>query len=371
MKKPSNNCILLIVIVIVSGVDCNILTTIIEENPQFRMICKRLNDNCYEDKECCSLNCKRSFYFFRGYCDMDKTILSSAKYMVPPQIIHDFCSYHKQNDNAIKDRIHRQFYISAAHSILPPNTKILVSTKYRQVVVTINDLPAKTNNTLELSDEAALQLGITQEGIIPCDVEVLVSENIILVLDVSCDSENVTAQIEDNPKPPEVCKNLNEDCYESNECCSQYCQQTLKNFRGYCELDKTTLASIGNITMGPRIFPDHCFFYKQNNSLIKESLFKRFDLNAAHSVLLPRTRVLVSSLHREVVVTISDLPATTNDTLELSEEAALQLGVTEEGTIPCSLEILLPTPSPISYMKNIIFFAPLFAFTFGLWIYHI
>lgn len=108
---------------------------------------------------------------------VSKNIFIFFFYFMITIVYHDMCSFHKQNDSKIKDYVYEKFGVNAASAYISPHTKVVVSSKYRQVTLTINDQRAQTNNTLELSEEAALYLGINREGIVKCDVQVLIPEN--------------------------------------------------------------------------------------------------------------------------------------------------------------------------------------------------
>lgn len=73
--------------------------------------------------------------------------------------------------------------INAAHESLPPYTLIRLTHKDRgyTIIVTINDRVPKTNGTiLDLSNGAAKKLGINDGEIIPCKIELVKSESVVI-----------------------------------------------------------------------------------------------------------------------------------------------------------------------------------------------
>lgn len=98
-------------------------------------------------------------------------------------------------------------------------------------------------------------------------------------------------------------------------------------------------------------------------------MFNRFNINAAHSKLLPYSKVKVLLYKKFVTVTINDLPQNPDDmVLYLSKEAADELGITEDGiTVPCNIEILNEDILE-SYIICFLIFSPIFILTFIAWL---
>lgn len=72
--------------------------------------------------------------------------------------------------------MYSKFGVSAAHFNLPPNTKLaLYQTEFgytHYITVTVNDeVPSKLGTILDISEEAAAQLGIENEGVFSCLIE--------------------------------------------------------------------------------------------------------------------------------------------------------------------------------------------------------
>lgn len=63
----------------------------------------------------------------------------------------------------------KKYRVNAAHATLPHNTMVEVTYNNKTINLTINDRFKKKNNVLlELSEEAAKDLGIEHEGLVPC-----------------------------------------------------------------------------------------------------------------------------------------------------------------------------------------------------------
>lgn len=83
------------------------------------------------------------------------------------------CEYHKQSNINRTTHLNNEFgYLNAAHQILPPYIQIKVIHEKSSIIVTINDLIPKTNETLlDLSQDAANLLNINHEGFVPCEIQ--------------------------------------------------------------------------------------------------------------------------------------------------------------------------------------------------------
>lgn len=88
------------------------------------------------------------------------------------------CEYRIPKNVTNVYNVFREFGVSAAHPTLPADTLVEVSVGQETALVTINaDRQSKTGVLLELSPEAAAELSITREGLVPCTVHVPIFEN--------------------------------------------------------------------------------------------------------------------------------------------------------------------------------------------------
>ncbi|XP_022170088.1 uncharacterized protein LOC111033591 isoform X2 [Myzus persicae] len=164
MKKPLLVLIALISIINISGLTCNVLET---------LLCKNLNDICYNDEDCCSKYCLKSFQWFYGACQQRSL---EFDFDSNPTGI---CEFHMQTDESDIDYLNNEFdVVNAAHNSLPPYTLIKVSHGGRRIVITVNDRIPRTNGTLlDLSNEAALMLRIKNDESVPCTIEKVIHHN--------------------------------------------------------------------------------------------------------------------------------------------------------------------------------------------------
>lgn len=88
--------------------------------------------------------------------------------------------YNKTHDPKFAKYQYRSFGVNAKHSKFSPGTIVEVTYKKTRALIQINNVPLNSTNKdiiLELSDEAAQELGIKNEGIVPCTVQVSLYEN--------------------------------------------------------------------------------------------------------------------------------------------------------------------------------------------------
>lgn len=91
------------------------------------------------------------------------------------------CSYRRSRDNEINtprndSLITHKFNdtINIANSKLPLDTRLKISYNNKTIVAIINDQNTKENETIvELSEVAAFNLDIKQEGTVPCEIKIL------------------------------------------------------------------------------------------------------------------------------------------------------------------------------------------------------
>ncbi|KAL4096863.1 hypothetical protein QTP88_021741 [Uroleucon formosanum] len=158
MKKP---LLALILIINISGITCDALET---------LLCKNVNDKCYDDTDCCSQYCFKSFKWFNGACKLQSLEYNSDSNPIDQKGI---CEFHMQTDENEIDYLNNEFdIVNAAHNSLPPYTLIQVSHDRKTIVITINDRIPRTNGTLlDLSNEAALKLQIKSDESVPCETK--------------------------------------------------------------------------------------------------------------------------------------------------------------------------------------------------------
>lgn len=88
------------------------------------------------------------------------------------------CSYNVPKNKTLSKLKYQEFGINAAHSVLPPNTRVEVTYNDKTVLATINDLaPEPAGAILELSKEAANVLDIFHDSIVTCKVDLPVIQN--------------------------------------------------------------------------------------------------------------------------------------------------------------------------------------------------
>lgn len=88
--------------------------------------------------------------------------------------------YNKTHDPKLARYQYRSFGVNAQHSKFPPGTIVEVTYKRTSALIQINNNPLNSTDkdiVLALSDEAAQELGIKDEGIVPCTVQVSLYEN--------------------------------------------------------------------------------------------------------------------------------------------------------------------------------------------------
>lgn len=89
-------------------------------------------------------------------------------------------------------------------------------------------------------------------------------------------------------------------------------------------------------------------------------MYKRFGVNAAHRKLPPMTRVEVTVGRRDnkILIAINDRPLDSGDgvVLELSEQAAEELDIDEEGMVGC--EIYVPVLDNYPNVARALYYLP-------------
>ncbi|XP_060878412.1 uncharacterized protein LOC132950839 [Metopolophium dirhodum] len=167
MKKP---LLALILIINISGITCDALET---------SLCKNVNDICYNDEDCCSQNCFKSFKWFSGACKPQSSKFYSDS---NPKDQKGICEFYMQTDESEIDYLNNEFdTVNAAHNTLPPYTLIKVSHDRRTIVITVNDRIPRTNGSLlDLSNEAALMLQIKNYQSVPCKIEKVIHRSTVL-----------------------------------------------------------------------------------------------------------------------------------------------------------------------------------------------
>ncbi|XP_025197748.1 uncharacterized protein LOC112596336 [Melanaphis sacchari] len=143
------------------------------------------------------------------------------------------------------------------------------------------------------------------------------------------------------------CADFGDRCLANSDCCSDNCRFTGNPHTSFCLESK-------NITQHPRIEKGFCFYNSSLNKNESNNAFVMYGINAAHSLLLPYTQVELSYGNKTIDVTINGFEKKSNETLlEISREAALQLGIEKNGEFPCSIKVNVPEPN-YSSLKKII-----------------
>lgn len=84
-------------------------------------------------------------------------------------------------------------------------------------------------------------------------------------------------------------------------------------------------------------------------------MYSSYGFNAGHALLLPGTKVEVTHDHKKLLLTISSIRPTSNDsTLELTREAATVLGIKAGDNVDCIVKISTVDPS-YNYLPPVIF----------------
>ncbi|VVC31879.1 RlpA-like protein, double-psi beta-barrel domain [Cinara cedri] len=169
-------------------------------------------------------------------------------------------------------------------------------------------------------------------------------------------------------KPLGECKALDQICEDDQSCCSRYCLKPFLSIiwtKGICYTPAPTINDETYINAHAGI----CEFYKETDPKEIQYLNTEFNvLNAAHLSLPPYTRVEVWHNKYSVIVMINDrLPRSNGTLLDLSNEAAEQLGVAQEGFLSCRIQRI--TANLI--IRRILFTAPIVVVIFGMVIYAI
>lgn len=85
----------------------------------------------------------------------------------------------------MNNKQYRPFGINAGHATLLPGTIVEVTYNNAKEFVTIkHHLVNRDDIILDLNTEAALVLGITKEGVVPCSVRVPFMENHVFIKDI-------------------------------------------------------------------------------------------------------------------------------------------------------------------------------------------
>lgn len=185
-----------------------------------------------------------------------------------------------------------------------------------------------------------------------------------------------------------ICKPVGNKCTENSECCSNDCKLMVsffKYFSGYCNEPQQFLYDLYNesvpidcnhiiytnsiptknnffylLTIIVDFLLNTCAYFKENDTKIRDELFKKFNINAAHGTLRPNSLTEVLYNNKTAYVTISDRKPRINGTyLELSEAAAKELGIEEEGLVKCQIIIPYTIKELLcTYSKLAVFFLP-------------
>ncbi|XP_060842630.1 uncharacterized protein LOC132922903 [Rhopalosiphum padi] len=156
MKKFSVVSIALFVIFTISGLNST---------------CTGDFERCLNHTDCCSGKCLMTGYIHNRICletsSIDQTKIQKGK-----------CSYYKPEDEKLDRHMSQSFGLFASHPLLPTNS--MVEVKHNDKVITVRIthqyVENKNNSILELSRDAAKELGIETEGLFDCNLQLVTSE---------------------------------------------------------------------------------------------------------------------------------------------------------------------------------------------------
>ncbi|XP_060878114.1 uncharacterized protein LOC132950610 [Metopolophium dirhodum] len=154
MKTSLVITIALFTIVTISEISCN-------------ETCMKFNDKCVDDSDCCSNNCYMAGNVNDRFC-MDPVNTTAAV-----KVEHGLCSYNSSFHEESSDDTFKFLGLNAAHAILPIGSEIkLTNTANNKTIdILINNYLQPNNETLlQLSKEAARELGVKDGETIPCSI---------------------------------------------------------------------------------------------------------------------------------------------------------------------------------------------------------
>ncbi|CAH1716791.1 unnamed protein product [Aphis gossypii] len=162
MKKSSVISIALFVIFTISGIHC--------DSQNSNLTCADNFDECLNHTDCCSGSCLMTGYVRNRIC-----LASNFSFIEPLKIQKGNCSYYEPENEKVNEFMSTSFGLYASHPLLPTNSMVEVNHDGKTVTVTITNQNVNNNNNsiLNLSREAAKELGIEKEGLFECNLQVL------------------------------------------------------------------------------------------------------------------------------------------------------------------------------------------------------
>jgi len=180
MKRPSVFLMFLLMVFTISGVKCNVDFSKLENTKV------KLNEQCYDDEDCFSGNCRRSIFIFLKYCKEPISMSSPIKVfqqIIMPRVNDGICIYTKSTNgtNSTTTDEPSELFVSGIN--LPLNSKVEVTYGSKTELVTINKrIPSSiTERSVILSNEVAQRLGIENSEESPCKIHLPVYKNCILL----------------------------------------------------------------------------------------------------------------------------------------------------------------------------------------------
>jgi len=102
------------------------------------------------------------------------------------QVEEGMCAYYANKSKNTSNRLYKIFGVNAAgNGTFLPGTVVEVMYNSSKVLITINNQTInRTDITLDLYNEAAQDLGINKEGLVPCKLKVPFIENHVFMKDI-------------------------------------------------------------------------------------------------------------------------------------------------------------------------------------------
>ncbi|XP_025197852.1 uncharacterized protein LOC112596405 [Melanaphis sacchari] len=161
------------------------------------------------------------------------------------------------------------------------------------------------------------------------------------------------------------CKSINEVCSVDNDCCYRKCSFSLFYFDSYCN-DNTNVFSTITSFFSSNVQIGMCS-YNEPADAYSERMYRRYGLNAAHTLLPPGTVVEVDLDNKKLMVTINDDPHKDEEVLlKFSKEVAKVLNIQNGKIMPCNLSVpRFQNSQYIKYIKYVLPYISLFLIVFN------
>lgn len=96
------------------------------------------------------------------------------------QVQNGLCSYHKPNTTEvteISDQIYYTYGLNASHPLSQYGMEVEITYRSKKLNILVNNLLMISNETfLELSEEAANELGIIENTVVRCEISIMTEE---------------------------------------------------------------------------------------------------------------------------------------------------------------------------------------------------